>query len=166
MESRKLIKINLGQAREAVLALIEDMKEAPVTSPTPNGGCHPLWVLGHLTYSEEEILREMMLGEPHPIAQWKEIFNTGTEVVADASKYPPFDEVMERCRETGKETLALLDSFSEEDLDRTSKNTPEGYEELFGTYRHCFLMVANHWWMHRAHVSDARRAAGRERIGP
>jgi hypothetical protein len=84
----------------STLTLLEDMRDAPLTFPTPNGGCHPLWILD----------------EPNPLASWESMFCRGTEPVADASAYPP-------------------------------------------------LLMANHWLAHRGQVADARRAAGRERIG-
>ena len=61
-------------------------------------------------------------------------------------------------------TVTLLDSLTEEDLDRASANAPVGYEDTFGTYRLCLQYVADHWYMHRGHLADARRAAGLERM--
>jgi uncharacterized damage-inducible protein DinB len=61
-------------------------------------------------------------------------------------------------------TLALLDTFSEEDLDTTSAKAPDGFEDTFGTYRLCLQFVADHWYMHRGQLADARRAAGVERM--
>jgi uncharacterized damage-inducible protein DinB len=161
MQSKDLLKMNLEMATGMVQSLIEDMKDAPLTFPTPKGGSHPLWVLGHLAYSEGSILHEMMLGESNPLAEWKEIFADGTEPVSDADKYPPFDEVLAKCQEIHQASMALLGSLSEDDLDTSSKRCPPKYEGYFGTYRQCFQMVANHWLMHRGQVADARRAAGR-----
>ena len=61
-------------------------------------------------------------------------------------------------------TLALLDSLSEDDLDRVSAKVPAGFGGTFGTYRHCLQYVADHWYMHRGQLADARRAAGIERM--
>jgi len=73
--------------------------------------------------------------------------------------------VMAKSHEVRKGTMALLDSFSEEDLDKMSK-APAQRQAYFGTVRQCFLMTALHWMMHRGQVADARRTAGRKRIGP
>lgn len=162
MQSKDLLKSNLEMSMGMVLGLIGDMKDAPLTFPTPKGGNHPLWVLGHMAYSEGSILQEMMLGESNPLSEWKEIFGAGTEPVADASAYPSFDEVMARCQEQHQANMKFFDALSEEDLDRSSKNCPPDHEQYCGTYRRCFQMVANHWWMHRGQVADARRAAGRK----
>lgn len=147
-----------------MVPMIEDMKDAPLTFPTPNGGNHPLWVIGHIAYSEGGIIQGLMLGQPNPLADWKEMFDAGTEPVADASKYPPIEEVLAKCLEVHAANVAILDSLSEEDLDQKSKACPPDYEGYFGTYRQCFQILANHWLMHQGQVADARRAAGRKPI--
>jgi len=40
----------------------------------------------------------------------------------------------------------------------------KGYEDTFGTYRLCLQYVADHWYMHRGQLADARRAAGLARM--
>ena len=162
MQSKDLLKMNLEACMGMLLPMIEDMRDAPMTFPTPKGGNHPLWVLGHLAYSEGSLLQEMMLGEANPLADWKQIFSNGTEPVGDADKYPSFDEVLSKCQEVHQANMALLDSMSEEDLDTTNQACPPEYKGFFGTYRQCFQQVANHWLMHQGQVADARRAAGRK----
>lgn len=57
--------------------------------------------------------------------------------------------------------LALLESLSEEDLDKPTKAPPKGREHEFATYGRSFLVLALYQMMHRSHVTDALRAAGR-----
>ena len=52
--------------------------------PTRNGGCHTLWVLGHLAYIETLIVRTFMLGTVNPLAQWEEVKVAASEVIASA----------------------------------------------------------------------------------
>ena len=163
MQSIDLIRVNLRNSRDRVLARVEDMRDHCVVYPTPRGGSHTLWVLGHLAYIEALVIRGFMLAEPNPLAEWVALFD-GEEVTGDESQYPTFDEVLARCREMRESTLAVLDTLSESDLDRTSNNSPDGYEETFGTFRCCLQFVADHWYMHRGHLADARRAAGLDRM--
>ncbi|TMQ67328.1 MAG: DinB family protein [Candidatus Eisenbacteria bacterium] len=128
-----------------------------------NGGCHTLWVLGHLAYIEALVIRAFMLGEANPLAEWEQTFD-GADTSGDISQFPPFDQVLAKCREVRESTLALLASLSEEDLDKVSARVPVGFEETFGTYRLCLQYVADHWYMHRGQLADARRAAGLGRI--
>ena len=163
MQSIDLIRDNLKKSEDNALARIEDMREHCGVFPTTNGGGHTLWVLGHLAFIEGQVIREFMLGEPNPLADWEEPFD-GADMSGDLSQYPPFDQVLTTCRETRESTLALVDSFTEEDLDRTSAATPKGWEETFGTYRRCLQYAAAHWYMHRGQLADARRSAGLDRM--
>lgn len=163
MESIDLIRGNLTRSRERVLERVGDMREHGLVAPTPKGGGHTLWVLGHLAYIEGLVVRGFMLGETNPLAEWEDVFD-GNEVKKNLDDFPPFDQVLSRCREMRKETLALLDSLSENDLDRKSAHVPKGYETTFGTYRLCLQYAADHWYMHRGQLADARRAAGLNRM--
>ena len=163
MQSIELIGDNLAKSRDRVLARIEEMRDDCLVPPTPNGGCHTLWVLGHLAYIEALVIREFMLGEVNPLAEWQAVFD-GSEVSQEASEYPPFDSVLARCREERQSTLVLLESLTEADLDRASAKAPVGHEDMFGTYRHCFQFAADHWYMHRGQLADTRRSAQLERM--
>jgi len=159
MQSIDLIRLNLRKSRHLALARVEEMRDHSTVFPTRNGGCHTLWTLGHLAYIETLVIRTFMLGEENPLAQWAETFD-GADTSGDISQFPPFDDVLAKCREVREQTVALLDSLSEGDLDRVSAQVPEGFEDTFGTYRDCLQYVADHWYMHRGNLADARRAAG------
>jgi len=163
VQSIDLIRGNLNRSTDRVLARVEEMREHCMVSPTPKGGCHTLWVLGHLAYIEALVVRGFMLGERNPLAEWEQVFD-GADVSGEMSEYPPFDQVLSKCRDVRASTVTLLDSLSEEKLDQASANAPRGYDDTFGTYRLCLQYVADHWYMHRGHLADARRAAGLERM--
>lgn len=163
MQSIDLIRDNLNKSENRVLARVEEMRDYCLVFPTPKGGGHTLWVLGHLAYIEALVIRGFMLGEPNPLADWEELFD-GVDMTGDVSQYPPFDQVLAKCREMRESTVALLASLTEADLDKASVKSPEGFEDTFGTYRLCLQFVADHWYMHRGQLADARRAAGLERM--
>lgn len=163
MQSIDLIRENLRRSRDLTLARIEEMKDHALVFPTPNGGSHTLWVLGHLTFVEGLVIREFMLGEENPAAGWSAAFD-GEGTSDDPSVYPDFDDVLAACRESRERTLTLLDSYVEDDLDRTGSTVPAGFEQYFGTYRRCFQYVSDHWLMHRGNLADSRRAAGLVRM--
>ena len=163
MRSIDLIRDNLQKSRDRALAHVEDMRGHAVVFPTPNGGCHTLWTLGHLAYIETLVVRTFMLGEENPLAHWEATFD-GAAVSGDITQFPPFDEVLARCRDVRQSTIALLNSLSEDDLDRVSANVPEGFADTFGTYRLCLQYVADHFYMHRGQLADARRAARLNRM--
>lgn len=164
MESIDLIRENLIRSEDLVLERIHEMRAHCMVVPTPRGGCHTLWVVGHLAYIESLVTRQFMLGDQNPLSGWAEVFD-GSDVSQERSRFPPFDSVVAKCREVRAETLALLNSYSEADLDLPSEAVPDGYDNLFGTRRRCLQYVADHWYMHRGQLADARRAAGLERMG-
>jgi hypothetical protein len=65
MHTKDAIKFALSVSNGAVLSVIDEMSDAVTTFPTPNGGCHPLWVLGHLTLVEGSI-PAILFGEKNP----------------------------------------------------------------------------------------------------
>jgi hypothetical protein len=163
MQSIDLIRDHLARSRDRVLLRIEDMREHAMVFPTPRGGSHTLWVLGHLAYIEQQVIHGFMLGEANPLADWEEIFD-GADVSGDRSLFPSFDDALARCRAVRESTLARIATLSEADLDRPAAKVPKGFEDTFGTFRHCLQFVADHWYMHRAPLADARRAAGIDRM--
>ena len=163
MQSIELIHHNLKRSTDLVLARINEMREHCVVFPTLRGGCHTLWVLGHLAFIEALVIHEFMLAELNPLADWEDLFD-GTDVIGDINQFPPFDEVLAKCCEMRDWTMTFLNSLSEDDLDKVSAKTPKDFDEIFGTYRLCLQYAADHWYMHRGQLADARRAAGLERM--
>ena len=160
MHTKDAIKFALTVSNGAVLNVIDEMSGAATTFPTPNGGCHPLWVLGHLTLVEGSI-PAILFGEKNPAAEWQRYFGENSEPVADASAYPPVAEVREKYIQLREHNLKLLESLSEADLDKPTKAPPKGREREFATYGQSFLVLALHQAMHRGNVTDAKRAAAR-----
>lgn len=163
MQSIDLIRENLANSTDRVLAKVEEMREHALVAPTPNGGAHTLWTLGHLAFIEGLVIDEFMRGRKNPLASWKDAFD-GDDVSADAERYPPFADVLDACRRMRGATMSLLDELTEAALDSVSAAHPEGTGAMFGTYRRCFQFVADHWYMHRGQLADARRAAGIDRM--
>ncbi len=160
MNAIDFIKISLESGKGWVGGIIADMKDAPLTRPTPNGGNHPMWILGHLTYSEANLVNQFCQSKESPLADWSEVFGMGAEPSDDASKYPPFEEVLAKFEETRAATLAYLDTLTDDDLDKPS-HAPEEMQAFFGTIGHCLKAVVMHYMFHGGQAADARRAAGR-----
>ena len=112
MQTKDAIKFALTVSNGAVLSVIEEMSDAATTFPTPNGGCHSLWVLGHLTLVEG-MIPAVFFGDKNPAAEWQHYFGGNSEPVADPSAYPPFAEVREKYRQLREQNLKLLESMSE-----------------------------------------------------
>ena len=162
MESKELLQQLLVTTRELIVPLMEDLRDAALVAPTPNGGNHATWIAGHLAYSEASLLKYHMCGEANPLEDWKEIFGFGSEPVASADAYPPYDELIAKFVEGREGSLKRLAGLTETELDQPSANVSDEMKALFGTYRQCFTMVALHTSVHRGQLTDCRRAAGRK----
>ena len=159
MNSTSFIKMALENGKGWTLGLVNDMKDAPLTQPTPNGGNHPLWVLGHIVRAESDLLDGFILGQPNRYPEL-ECFGMGKEPSTNADDYPSIDDLLGKFEEIRSATIAHLDSISDDDLDQKS-HAPEEFGELFGTVGSCFAAMITHMAFHTGQVADARRAAGR-----
>lgn len=158
MTTKESIKFLLTLADAAVLGAVDKIGDRPLAYPTPNGGCHPLWVVGHLAVVESAI-PWVLYGESPKIVEWHGLFGEHSEAVADPAAYPPLSEVKAKYRELRERNLELLNSLPEAELDRAAMNPPAGREHEFATFASSFLTLAAHQLMHRGHVTDAIRAS-------
>lgn len=163
MKAIDVIRKAMQFSEQSVLQLIEDMRDEPLAQPTPRGGNHPLWVLGHITLVEGNIPK-VLFGEPNPAEKWAPLFAPGTEPKTDAGAYPSFDEVLRTYRDLRARNLQILERLGEAGLDQPTKNPPKGLEDRLGTAGDTFLLIAMHQMSHRGQVCDARRAVGRKPI--
>ena len=150
----------LESSKGWAMGLLDDMKDSPLTQPTSNGGNHPLWVLGHIVYSEASLLDGFVLGQPNRYAEWESLFANGTTPSTNADDYPSMEELFGKFEEVRAATLAHLDTLSDDDLDQKS-HAPEEFSAFFGTVGACYAAMASHVSFHAGQVADARRAAGR-----
>jgi hypothetical protein len=161
MKALDTIRSALLIADRGTMLLLEDMRNAALTAPTPRGGNHPLWVAGHLAFVEAGV-RSVIFGEPHPLEKWAPLFAAGTQPKAEASAYPPFDDVVAAYREHRERNLQLLEQLGDAGLDRPTVAPPPGLEQVMRTAGDSLLLLALHQMNHRGQLADARRAAGRE----
>ena len=164
MKTTDYIRTSIETSKMFTLSLLDDMKDAPLTQPTSKGGNHPLWILGHLTYAESNIISHIIQGNENPLIGWKEMFGSGREPTTDAAQYLPWDEVRSKFDAVRENTLSFLDGLTDADLGKPSKNCPHGREQIMGTIGGCLNMVALHPTLHYGQVADARRMAGRDRL--
>jgi hypothetical protein len=163
MKAIDVIRNALQISDQMMMELIDDMRDAALTQPTPRGGNHPYWVLGHITLIEGNV-PAVILGEPNPVARWAPLFAPGTEPKPDGAGYPPFEELLRTYRDLRARNLQLLEQLGEAGLDRPTKSPPKGLENVLGRAGDAFLLIALHQMNHRGQLADARRAAGRKPV--
>ena len=164
MNAVDLIRFQIQASKDATAGLLADMLDAPLVVPTPNGGNHPTWIAGHITYAEANLINHILLGKENPLVEWKSLFGKGSEPTTEADKYPALGDLLAKWNEVRVDTLKVLDTLTDDDLDKHSASPPPGREGLFGTYGKVFTMITMHPLMHRGQVADARRAARRQAL--
>src|SRR3954452_9024359 len=163
MKAMDVMKGALTTGDRAMMMLLDDLRDAPMTSPTPRGGNHPLWVLGHIAVIEANV-PHIILGEPNPLADWLPLFKAGSEPLSDPKAYPSFDELLKAYQDARARNLKLLDDLGAAGLDRPTKYPPKGLEQALATVGQTFLTIAMHQMNHRGQLADARRTLGRKPV--
>ena len=161
MTAVDFVKMTLEMSKGWVMGLAADAKDIATTVPTPNGGNHPLWCLGHLIYAEGNIVGKYAKGEANPVAEWAELFDGGTTPLDDASQYPSYDELLAKFEEVRAATMAYVDTLSDADLDKPS-HAEGDMAQWFGTIGACLAAIPIHFGFHGGQIADARRAAGKQ----
>ena len=160
MNALELLKVTLENSRGWTMGLLNDMKNEPFVQPTPNGGNHPIWVLGHIVRAESDLVDCFVQGKPNRFPELEEKFSMGTTPSANGDDYPSMDELCDKYDQMRAATLAFIDTLTEDDLDKPS-HAPEEFGQTFGTVGACLSAIAIHTSFHGGQVADARRAAGR-----
>ena len=160
MYTKDAIRFSLNLAEQAMFKSLEKILDIPLTFPTEEGGCHPLWVLGHLAFVEG-LAYEMLAGGENPCAEWAGLFAPDSIPTDEVGKYPAIEKVRARYLDLREMNLQFLDSLSDADLDKPTPWQPKGVEEHFATYGKALLTVALHQMAHRGQITDAIRSAGR-----
>jgi DinB superfamily len=161
MKAIDMIRWALQMTDESTAKLVADMRDESMTRPTPGGGNHALWVVGHLAVIEG-MIPHTVFGEPHPVQHWWPLFGTGSKPTDDASSYPAFDEVLKTYRDLRAKNLARLDEIGEAGLEQAPKVIPPGFEDRMRTVGRTLHLIALHQMFHLGQIADARRAAGKE----
>ena len=163
MKAIDLIRWAMQMTDEATARLVQDMRDAPQTQPTPGakggGGNHPLWTLGHLCVIEAGVPR-ILFGEKSAVEHWEPLFASGTQPKTDPGAYPSFDEVLATYRDLRAKNLKLLEKIGEAGLDQVPKQIPPGFEAAMKTFGQTLLLIALHNMVHYGQIADARRVAG------
>ncbi|MEZ6063451.1 MAG: DinB family protein [Planctomycetaceae bacterium] len=159
MNSIDFIRMSLHNSKAWAEKLLGDMSDAPLTQPAPNGGNHPLWLLGHLVRSESDLLDGFILGRPNRFPELEQFAMTSVPMT-DTNGQPTMDELFIKFAAIRAATLAHLDTLDDSDLDQPS-HAPKELGPAFATIGACFAAMCSHVSFHSGQAADARRAAGR-----
>jgi hypothetical protein len=136
-----------------------DLSDEEFLFQPTEGGCHLLWILGHLAHTQEWVLTSLVGQPPRMPKEMQELFGGGSTVHGDASKYPAPTEVQDLLAGTQERTLAALATF---DAARWDDPAPEGVpQEFFPTLGSLWEMLAVHTFWHFGQLTVNRRMLGK-----
>ncbi len=123
----------------------------------PGAGCnHIAWQLGHLISSEANLINMIKDGSavelPDGFVAAHEKDTTGSD---DAGQFSSKDEYAALYAKTRENSLAVLDSLTEEDL---AGEGPEQFRAFCPTVGSMAMLIASHPMMHAGQFVPVRRA--------
>lgn len=162
MKTTEAIRIALQLSYDWNRMLAEDLRDAPMTFPTPRGGNHPTWVIGHAAHASAGLLG-MITGEPNHLAHLDATLGGTSQPTNDPATYPDYDEVMSLWEREHQRRLEALDRFDDAQLDEPPAVLPDELKSLpdFQSIGRLFIFIALHEMSHRGQLADARRTLGR-----
>ncbi len=157
MNAKDLFKHQFTVGREVISRMIADLTDEDMLVAPARGGNFPLWIIGHLAYSEAFVLHVRIKGGANPLPQWERTLGRGSQPVPGGAGYPPRQELWAAFLQRRNELVAFVEAQSDADFDR-----PTGAENpFFGTVGKVLGMLATHQFFHAGQIADVRRQLGR-----
>lgn len=156
MQTRDVIKIELGTAEFVALKYLEDLSDADLMC-RPHPQCnHVNWQIGHLVASEFEMMDKFAPGGMPPLPErFAARYDRATQGSDDQSQFATKDELLTAYRTQREATLKALDQVEQEDFDQA---TGISYAPTLGSL---YLMQGGHWLMHCGQWVVVRRQLGK-----
>lgn len=145
----------LQWSRSFVNTALEATPDELMLTPPSKDGNHPIWVMGHIAQSEDQ-LHALCTGEPMLLdKQHHTLFGSGTTPVTDAGIYPDRETLAKRMQTTHKQTLRWAESMTTDEL--AHKPTPKQVQTFAPTH---IGTIGAHELMHLGQVTSTRTGAG------
>jgi hypothetical protein len=120
---------------------------------------HILWVIGHATWFLETVIQPWFGGQAALPESYGELFPSGTQPVAEASRYPSLQELTAHLNETIERMIALVAAKSDAEL---TAPLPEGspLAKDFPSLGSLIPFAVFHTSYHAGQISLLRRFQG------
>jgi DinB family protein len=163
MNQKERIKLELHSARKFSESLFESFKtpEHWMHQVEPRA-YHPLWIAGHIALAENFSIQLLDPKRSFEKPLYREKFAVGTRPTRDLNDYPPLEEILEYMRERRATLLDILESLSDEDLE---KPAPPGSPRFVPDVGSVFCGAAWHEAMHSGQVNVVYRALEEVPVG-
>ena len=158
-DAKELVKQQLQMGENLLKMFSSDFSEAECLAPPVEGGCHLIWILGHVAGTQEWAVSKLTGQAVRMPPNLVELFKGGSKVSVDAKRYPSRAEVEDLSRRAQAATIKALDAFDEK---RWSDPSPEGVpRDYFPTAGSLWGMMGTHTFWHVGQLTDIRRRLGK-----
>lgn len=154
------IKSELNLPTSVVQGYLQDLSDEDLLRRPVENANHIAWQLGHLIVAEHD-LNNMVCPDSMPALPegFVEKHSKETASSDDPAAFCTKDEYLACMAEQRAGTLALLDTLSDEDLQKPS---PEHLQVFGGTVGAVIAGQSAHWMMHAGQWVIVRRQLGKE----
>lgn len=154
MTAKDLIRNGLSMSDRVINAYIGDLDDSELLIRPIQGMNHIAWQLGHLIGTERHLIELVKPGSsPELPADFEEGHGRKTTHVNDPSKYYPRTKYQELWKAQREATLQVLESLTDDDLDRADEKFPP----IAPTVGQILALCGNHPLMHAGQFVTVRR---------
>jgi hypothetical protein len=121
------------------------------------GANHPLWIVGHLSLVDNNVLGKFFPEKFIDKPGWSEKFGRQSTPSPHAADYPPPEEVLAFFRERRTTLIECVSMMNEADFE---KPAPPPKPPFIHEAWQMFLFMTSHEALHMGQLSMARRAMG------
>jgi hypothetical protein len=122
------------------------------------GKAHPLWLVGHLANTINTVCLNWTLGKELVLPrEWGRTFAPdfakGDPIVADASKYPAWDDVLAEYKKVTERALAAINELNDADLPSAARGPmPDPFKGFFSSIEATINIMIQHDAHHRGQM--------------
>lgn len=157
MNAHQAIQLSIEMGSFVAMGYVADLTDEELLHRPGNGCNHINWQLGHLICSEHELVDQLKPGCMPPLpGGFVDKYNSNTAGVDNPQQLCSKAELLETYQSQRAGTLALFDTLSDADFDRS---TGIEYAPTVGAV---FALQGNHWLMHAGQWAVVRRQLGRQ----
>lgn len=154
----------LEDTRKHTLAQVEDLTPAEMMFQPRPGLNHATWLLGHIIFSENNLILRWCAGESLMPEEYSKLFAIRTKPRSDPSLYPAKETLLSTLAQVHARALEVVKGLSPAELDER----PQGYEEMpqgaqahFWSKAACIYGHAVHEAGHVGQITLLRRLLGK-----
>ncbi len=147
----------LNFARQATLALLEDVPEDKLTHQPCAAANHALWITGHLAHADDYFLTAAGHKPARCPQSWGKLFGMGSTPQTGAGVYPPLSELKEALSNNRE---ALLGWFGAMSADELAKPISDDFKVFAASYGMLMTSSAWHEGMHAGQLTVVRKSLG------